>query len=401
MVAYVANPEISTSVCLIGYHLARAMAEQTGAHVIVHRRDADAMSRVMPADRLSAVGPRRLGDAVRRLAERLFPGKWGLISLMDYPDYLLFDLSAARVVRRALRRGDVPYVLRINPVSFRFPSVLPYLDVPVLTGPHNGGMEWPVGFAHLGAIEADSTGRVRGVGDVLHRLYGDAPRYARILVATEQCASTVPESAREAIVLVSENGITALPEVAAHRGDARRLLFVGRLNTMKVVDVALRALARMPQEVSLTVVGDGPQRESLERLVDELGIRSRVRFVGHVAHSEVSRYYAQAGVLLFPSVRESGGGVILEAMSFGLPCVVADWGGPRVFTRETGVRCRVDSPQALEDDIVDALSGFLADPAAAVAIGDASRQHVADHYLWSEKVRGIHALGMEAAHVAG
>jgi glycosyltransferase involved in cell wall biosynthesis len=195
---------------------------------------------------------------------------------------------------------------------------------------------------------------------------------------------------------MSENGVAEVPEPSPFRGDASRLLFVGRLNPFKAADIALRAVSRLPHEVTLTIVGDGTERERLERLATELGIANRVFFVGHVPHSKVGRYYSQAGAFLFPSVRESGGGVVLEAMSYGLPCVVSDWGGPPLYTRDTGVHCRVDNPQVLEDDIVSALRGFLDDPNRARAIGDASRDAVIRDYLWDEKVRRIDQLAFQA-----
>ena len=397
VVAYAANPEISTSVCLIGYRISAGMIDVADAHVIAHTRDRDAMLRALPADRLTFVGPVKFGNAVRRLAERLFPGRWGLISVLDLPDYLMFDLRAWQAVRRMSRRGPVSYVLRVNPVSFRFPSILPFQDVPVVTGPHNGGLDWPEGFRAVADREGDATGRVRGAGDVLHRIYGDSQRYAAILVANEQCATTVPAVARDRVVIMSENGVAGLGEPAEHRGDVRRLLLVARLNPFKAVDVALRAVARLPEDVTLTIVGDGPEGPPLRALADELGIASRVRFVGHIPHDEVARHYAEAGVFLFPSVRESGGGVVLEAMSYGLPCVVADWGGPAVYTKDVGVQCPVDSPQALEDAVVATLERWLADPTEAREVGDASRAVIAREYVWAGKIERMHELSMAAA----
>lgn len=396
VVAYSANPEISNSVPLIGYRIAASMASHYNAHVVAHRRDRAALTRGMPHAELTFVGPVRLGTAIRWVAERLFRGRWGLISILDLPDYALFDLSAYLALRKLVRSSGISYVLRVNPVSFRFPSVLPYLPVPVITGPHNGGMDWPEGFRHLEAVEADSTGRVRDLGNALHRTVGDVDRYARILVANEQCARTVPARARHKVSVVSENGVSELREPSPHRGDARRLLFVGRLNPFKATDIGLRAVARLPEDVSLTIVGDGAQRTRLEALAGELGIRDRVTFVGHVPHAQVDRFYSEAGVFLFPSVRESGGGVVLEAMSYGLPCVVSDWGGPPLYTKSTGVHCRVDSPQVLEDDIVYALQDFLKHPEAARAIGDASRNIIAREYLWDKKIRRIHRIAMES-----
>lgn len=394
VVVYASNPEISTSVPLIGFRIVSEMTAQYNAHVVAHRRDREALLRAIPDGDFTFVGPVRLGDIIRRITERLFPGRWGLISIFDFPDYALFDVNAYWALRRLSRQEKISYALRVNPVSFRFPSILPYLPIPVITGPHNGGMDWPEGFRHIEAVEGDSTGHVRLVGDFLHHLVGDSGRYAQILVANEQCAQTVPPAARRNVSIMSENGVSQLPEPSRHRGDARRILFVGRLNPFKAADIALRAVSRLPDDVTLTVVGDGTQRETLEQLADALGIRHRVTFIGHVSHDDVSEFYSQAGVFLFPSVRESGGGVVLEAMSYGLPCVVSNWGGPAVYTKDVGVQCRVDNPQVLEDDLVATLQRFLSNPDEARAIGDASRGVVAREYLWPGKVRRMQEIAL-------
>ena len=398
VVAYSANPEAAASVPLIGYRITKGIHDLTSTTVIAHRRDAHALRKVFPPERIKVAGSARFAAALRAVTTRLFAGKWGLISMLDFPDYLLFDLHAYLIGRRMLRRRRVDYVLRVNPISFRFPSLLGRLRAPVFTGPHNGGMDWPPGFRHLDAREGTGQ-RFRFVGDLLHRLYGDSRRYAGIFVAHDQCAAAVPEADRTKVTLICENGVDQLGEPGPNAGDARRLLYVGRLIPPKAVDVLIRAVARLPEDVRLTIVGDGGERRALERLATQLGVAGRITFEGHRPHDDVWRYYQQAGVFAFPSVRESGGGAVLEAMSYGLPCLVAAWGGPMLYTEETGVHLRVDSPQTLEDDLVAAVRRLLDSPDEARRIGQHSREVIAERYLWSGKVAHLHRHAM--AVVAG
>lgn len=393
VVAYSANPQSPASVPLIGYRVAKGLGEITDSVLIAHRRDEAELRAAFPAGRVLFAGSGRFARGLRAVTTRLFPGRWGLISMLDFPDYVLFDAHAYLVARRLLKRRRADYVLRVNPVSFRFPSLLARLKAPVFTGPHNGGMEWPDGFRHLDAKEGTGQ-RFRWVGDAVHKVYGDSRRYAGIFAAHEQCAGTVPVRDRDKVLLVSENAVERLGEPSPHAGDARRLLYVGRLATFKVVDVILKAMARLPEDVTLTVVGEGPEEATLKELAKDLGIDHRVTFLGHRPHAELHRYYGEAGVFVFPSVRESGGGVVLEAMSYGLPCLVAAWGGPLIYTRTTGVHLRVDSPGAIEDDLVAAVERLLKDPAEGRRIGAAARQVVADEYLWAGKVARLneHAL---------
>lgn len=102
-------------------------------------------------------------------------------------------------------------------------------------------------------------------------------------------------------------------------------LFVGRLIPKKRAELLIRALHGMQggAEAVLVIVGDGPQRKELERLVENLGLQSRVHFAGFVQPDEVLRWYAFARVMVVPS-SETWSVAVLEALAAGVPVVVSD-----------------------------------------------------------------------------
>ena len=111
------------------------------------------------------------------------------------------------------------------------------------------------------------------------------------------------------------------------------LLYVGRIQPLKGADLAVRALAELDGDVSLLVVG-GPsgtngaaQVVALRKLVADLGLDDRVRFVPPQPHDRLAAYYQAADVCLVPSRTESFGLVALEAAACGTPVVAADVGG--------------------------------------------------------------------------
>jgi glycosyltransferase involved in cell wall biosynthesis len=384
VIAFSAAAQTTASVPRIGHRIAVGLGDLTDATYIFHSRHRQDLDGSFPPDRVLYAGSRRLAIGLRRISSRLFPDRWGPISIIEFLDYLLFDLDAFRKARRTIRRRRIDFVLRINPVSYRFASLLPWLPVPVFTGPHNGGMRWPTAFAYLERSEKTAEG-LRFLGDITHRLYRDTGRYAGIFVAHDLCARTVGPQYQDKVIFSSENGVDGLGEPSPWSGDARRLLYVGRLVPFKAVDVIIRALARLPRDVHLTLVGDGPQRLELESLASELGVDDRCLFVGAKPHAELDQYYTDAGLFVFPSVRESGGMVVLEAMSHALPCLVANWGGPAVYTRETGMQLSVESPQVLEDDLVSIVSRLLANPNDGRRVGVASRETISGQFIWSCK----------------
>jgi len=111
--------------------------------------------------------------------------------------------------------------------------------------------------------------------------------------------------------------------------DRPTLIFVGRLVDLKQVDVLLRAFAGLTVPAQLLLVGDGTERPNLERLARELGISTKVRFVGAV--QETVSYYQMADVFVLPSRYEGLSMALLEAMACGVVPLVSDVPGNRAL----------------------------------------------------------------------
>jgi len=147
------------------------------------------------------------------------------------------------------------------------------------------------------------------------------------------------------------------------------VLSVGRLETVKRVDLLIRAMASVHGSLRLIVVGDGTQRENLERLAETAGVGDRVCFVGRVDVDDLVRLYAEALAIVFAPYDEDYGYVTLEAFLSHKPVITAtDSGGPREFVDDgvTGLVCHPE-PESL----ADAIERVANDRVLATALGDA------------------------------
>jgi glycosyltransferase involved in cell wall biosynthesis len=127
-------------------------------------------------------------------------------------------------------------------------------------------------------------------------------------------------------------------------GNDRLLLFVGRLERLKGVEIAIRALAllrdRRHDDVRLLILGedshegDESEKDRLKAIAAEAGVRDRVDFVGSVAHHELPYFYSAADVCVMPSYSESFGLVALEAQACGCPVVASGVSGLRSVVRD-------------------------------------------------------------------
>jgi len=162
-------------------------------------------------------------------------------------------------------------------------------------------------------------------------------------------------------------------------------IVVSRLTPQKRINLAIETtafLASCGHDLPLTVVGDGPEREALERQVERLGIAPFVRFAGAVAPNEVIGYLGRADVMLFPAQGEGFGLAAAEALMAGVP-VVACWdgGGLLDVVPETGAgRLTLPSAEALSDATLD----LLQDPdrmALARLVGESWRARLSPEHV--------------------
>jgi len=153
------------------------------------------------------------------------------------------------------------------------------------------------------------------------------------------------------------------------------VLSVGRLEALKRVDLAIRALAAGPARLRLVVAGEGPHRPDLERLATELGVGDRVQFAGRVDDDTLIELYANALAVVFAPVDEDYGYITLEAMLSAKPLITArDAGGPLEFVQD-GVNGWVCEPEA--DSIAAAFARLDADRGLAASFGLAARERAA------------------------
>jgi glycosyltransferase involved in cell wall biosynthesis len=100
----------------------------------------------------------------------------------------------------------------------------------------------------------------------------------------------------------------------------KQLICAGRLDWIKGIDLAIEALALLPSEYRLKIVGKGPAEKSLRSLADQLRLQSRITFQEPITRTKLAELYAQADLFLFTSA-EAAGLVWVEALASGLPVV--------------------------------------------------------------------------------
>jgi glycosyltransferase involved in cell wall biosynthesis len=324
--------------------------------------------------------------------------------------YFLWQIGARFHLHNRLGEFDLIHHSTFN--SFRQPGCWWWTGRPVVIGPLGGGQICP--WRHLPwfrrsifyeLIRSTSVANSFLMPNVLLSLY-----FAdRILVANRDTWRSIPWFFRDRTQPMLETAVQPSQIIDPHpqrTWKAVRFLWISRLDKRKGGELALRALAetrRRYANISLTIIGRGPEEKPLHDLVDELGITDIVTFIPAVPKDEVQNVMAEHDAFVFTSMRDTSGNVILEAMAAGLPVITLNHqGAAEITTHETALRV----PVGRFKDIVRHLGGAMATLAGSHAwrskLGDTGRERVRNLYTWpvfARKMSGVYMQAREEKNV--
>ncbi|MDQ0708054.1 glycosyltransferase involved in cell wall biosynthesis [Arthrobacter woluwensis] len=342
-----------------GWAVVEAAARHARVWVMTRERFAPAIARALAADSFLAS---RVRPVYVDLPDRYLRAKRRHRDVYWY--YPLWQRESARVARRLHQEHHFTLLHHATFAADWMPSGLAPLarDLPLVWGPVGGATYVPPELWRWLGVRGTVHELLRSAATRAMRRLSTGPTAARAAVTVALNADTARRFRSAGDVLIAPNVVLEDPEPAgapgsapgstpapAHRDAAvpevrpgapappqeLNALFVGRLVAWKGVRLALAAVAENPQW-SLTFVGDGPEREWLEAMARRRGMAQRVHFLGQLERSEVLRLMGLADALLFPSLHDSCGWVVGEALSRGLPVVCVDLGGPPSFLAERG-----------------------------------------------------------------
>ena len=403
MFAEAANPEW-TSVPLLGWSHSRALALRFSAQLVTQVRNRDALLRAGLAEERDfvAIDSERLAAPVCKISNLLRGGQgkgWTTATAFASISYSFFEHLVWRRFQKSLRGGEFDLVHRITPQSPTAPSSLARkcrrIGVPFVLGPLNVGLPWPKGFGESRRSEREWLSYVRAAHKLLPGYRATRASASAILIGSVATWNQMPRRYRDRCIYIPENGIDC---ERFHKQRIRRTsvplrgVFVGRLVPYKGADMLLRAAAPLIRKAALelTIIGDGPQRKILEAIVSEEGIESGVHFSGWLQHFEIQDCLIEADLFLFPSIREFGGAVVIEAMAVGLVPVVVGYGGPAEFvTPHTGFIVELGDREQIIERLRAILHHLALHPDAIENRSGPARRRALELFSWRAKTEQV------------
>lgn len=370
--------------------MARTLAKQHQVWVLTshsHRAATETELACHPEDNLHvvyldppdwALGPVRRGS------------RWAV-----YPHYYLWQCWAYFVGRSLHRQVGFDLCHHVTYLKYSVPSFLSLLPIPFFLGPVGGGesapkMFWKDFTPRQRIFElARSGARSVGEWDPFVRLTVRRSRFA--WGATEETAERLRRLGARHVevssgVALNQEEIQILEQLAAPAASPMRFICMGRLLHWKGFHLGLRAFAQSRlSNAEFWILGDGPERQSLEAISADLGIADQVKFWGDLDRQSALACIGECDVLVHPSLHDSGGWVCLEAMAAGRPVICLDLGGPAVqVTDECAFPISARAPAQTVQDLANAMTRLAGDPDLCRRMGQAGQRRVKEHLTWDD-----------------
>ncbi|HET9791179.1 MAG TPA: glycosyltransferase family 4 protein [Candidatus Angelobacter sp.] len=310
-----------------------------------------------------------------------------------YLYYLLWQAGAYRRARQLHRATPFELVHHITFVTFRQPSFMGGLGIPFLLGPVGGGETSPLSLRP----GMNSSGRLReALRDIAIAFARFDPLMSRtfskaslIACTTNETLRRIPARFRTKCVVHPAIGISlphAPPPSPALPSDPT-FLFVGRLLYWKGLHLALRAMPEVLHHVPnarLKIVGEGRDARWLKQVAEECEVAAHVDWVPHLPHDEIATVYGDKIALIFPSLHDSGGMVVLESLAARLPVICLALGGPGLFV-DSSCGVVIDPANKSEELIVRSLATAMIQLARQPSLREALAANCvarARHFTW-------------------
>jgi glycosyltransferase involved in cell wall biosynthesis len=319
--------------------------------------------------------------------------------------YLLWQWGAYRRAQRLCRETRLDLVHHLTFGVFRQPSFMGRLGLPFVFGPVGGGETAPHSLRRSFPLRGILVDFARDVANWLVRvdpMMASVYRAAAVtLCKTAETLQRIPGRFHDKCRVHLEVGTREEPQQQRlHAREERfRVLYVGRLVYWKGLHLGMMAFARLLKrhpEAHLTVVGSGPEEAWLHALAERLGIDAAVTWIRWMERDAVLQIYPRHDLFLYPSLHDSSGNAVLEALAAGLPVVCLELGGPGELVDDScGVRVYAGDPARVVRGLDRALGALADEPRLLNRMSQAAMRRAHGQYSWRRQIERMEALYFE------
>jgi glycosyltransferase involved in cell wall biosynthesis len=319
--------------------------------------------------------------------------------------YSIWQVYAYFFLKKYLRHTEVDLIHHITLGVFRTPVFLGLLGKPFIFGPVGGGeastpqlqANLPAKFKRLEKIR-HLVNQVVLINPLCWIPFRDA---RLVLLKTSDNLKYIPKQYHHKCRVSLEIGISSTiikhTEPVQHHKQNFKILFAGRLEYWKGVHLAIKTYAKVLKrfsDVTFSIIGSGTDENWIKQVAIQEGVTDKINWLPRVPQKTLFEMYSQYDILLFPSLHDSSGGVVIEALAHGLPVVCLDLGGPKEIVDESCgsiiPTCGLSEQEVIEK-LAASVSSLVAEP-ERLSIMRHNALAKAKNFTWDQVVARTYEL---------
>ena len=334
---------------------------------------------------------------------KIFKGKQNKFS---YFYFYIWQIAIYFVAKQILNSIKFDYVHHVTFQSFRIPSFLCLLNVPFIFGPVGGGEEAPKALTK----DFDMKSKFK---EILRNISNNIVKFSpfmnmvfskshKILVTSPETKYKIPKKYHHKTFI--ELGISPDPESLFKKNISKKnytkflnICFAGFFEHRKGIIIILEIIKKLKEnnhKFLFNFYGKGTEKKYIENFIKKEDLNNYVKFFGNIEREKIYEEFRKNDIFLFPSLRDSGGFVLFEAMSVGLPSIVLNVGGPScIIDKNCGILINVKEKNQHQviNQIYNELNILIKNKSKLQNLSNNCLLRV-KKFSWSNKIKKIYNL---------
>lgn len=394
-IAFACNPYVGSE-AFCGWSWPLAMREHCEVYVVTRKENRVGIEKYLTEHKISDINffYYDIPDAINMYYKS---GK------MYMPYSILWQKTSLRFIKKLHSTYHFDYIHQVTLGDFRIINPAWKLNSKFIFGPVGGAQLTPESLKSYIGNDKDEIKRER-----VNKIIKLFPSYRKALNQTDLILAANPETQDylqqcidkpEKCRLLTENGMNVEKSNETLKSvncddDKVVLLWSGRMIKRKGLSFLLDVLplVQTQKPYILKLVGDGPEITNLKKQANVLGLNEKIKFVGKVSYEDMQLLYKSSDIFVFPSLRETTGTVLFEAMANSLPIVTFDQNGASLLVTDSCGK-KVNIYQSVEDikkDFANGLTMLIDDPEKRSNLGKSAYEHVVKKYTWETKCKSFY-----------
>ncbi len=388
--AYECNPNLGSD-AYVGWSWVLSMSKYENVHVLTHERNREDIENFKKKNNINAVF--HYIDT-KSIINRIIGKRIGY-----FYDYVIWQKYAYRYVKNLIKKTKIDVIHHVSIADFRVIGDLWKLNIPFIYGPVGGGQVTPRSMEkYIKKFKfKEKLREIINIIAVIRPKYRKAIKKAyKVYISNNETISFIKKYSNKDVELIrmcelgiDEKSLNKNENIVHELNDVVHILVAGRLMYRKGIEFLLDVVERIEtkKKFIVDIYGRGQQKESIEKKIHDKKLEEIVKLHNGIPYTKMEEIYMKSDVLILPSLRETTGTVVIEAMSNKLPVVALNQNGVK-YLIENDSGYLVDISYDCDEIISDFTKGMtelIEDYTLRRKLGENGFNKLKTYYTWQKK----------------